>query len=118
MAVQSSMGSERARINRSFARTPRADAPSANGEAVTFRDGWGAAAQTFDLAKLGLSREITALFADAFRMHYAGATAATRKGCWKALRAFGRFIVEDGGISVPADLTTDAIGRYILWLDR
>jgi len=112
------MGSERARINRSFARTPRADAPSANEEAVTFRDGWGVAVQTFDLAKLGLSREITALFTDAFRMHYVGAAAATRKGCWKALRAFGRFIVEDGGIAVPPDLTTDAIGRYILWLDR
>jgi integrase len=112
------MRSERAHINRSFAGTPRADAPSANGEAVTFRDGWGAAAQTFDLTKLGLSREITTLFADAFRMHYAGANAATRKGCWKALRAFGRFIGKDGGIAVPADLTTDAIGRYILWLDR
>jgi hypothetical protein len=78
------MGSERTRIKRSFARTPGAEAPSANGEVVAFRDEWGAAAQTFDFAKLGLSREIIALFADAFRMHYAGATAATRKGCWKA----------------------------------
>jgi integrase len=112
------MGSERAHVNRSFARKPGADAPSANREVVTFRDEWGALAQTFDVAKLGLSRELTALFADAFRMHYAGATAATRKGCWKALRAFARFIAEDGGITVPANLTTDAVGRYILWLDR
>jgi integrase len=112
------MRSERARVNRSFARTPGADAPPANREVVTFRDEWGALAQSFDVAKLGLSREFTALFADAFRIHYAGAVAATRKGCWKALRVFARFIAEDGGISVPANLTTDAVGRYILWLDR
>jgi integrase len=112
------MRSERARIKRSFAGAPGAEAPSAIGEAVTFRDEWGALAQTFDLAKLGLSCEITALFADAFRMHYADATAATRKGCWKALRTFARFISEDDGIAVPANLTTDAIGRYILWLDQ
>ncbi len=112
------MRTERARFNRSFAGPPGTDAPSAIGEVVTFRDEWGAAVQTFDLAKLGLSLEITALFTDAFRMHYAGATDATRKGCWKALRAFARFIVDDSAIAVPADLTTDAIGRYILWLDR
>lgn len=112
------MRSERALIKRRFAGAPGAEAPSANREVVTFRDEWGAAVQTFDLAKLGLSCEITALFADAFRMHYADATAATRKGCWKALRKFTRFISEDGGIAVPANLTTDAIGRYILWLDR
>jgi integrase len=112
------MRTERARLNRSFARSPGTDAPSAIGEVVTFRDEWGAAVQTFDLAKLGLAREITALFADAFRMHYTGATDATRKGCWKALRAFARFIVDDDAVAVPADLTTDAIGRYVLWLDR
>lgn len=112
------MRTERARIKRSFGRTPGAEVLSANGEAVAFRDEWGAATQTFDFAKIGLSGEITALFADAFRMHYAGATAATRKGCWKALRTFGRFAVEDGGIVAPADLTADVIGRYVLWLDR
>jgi hypothetical protein len=28
--------------------------------------------------------EITTLLVDAFRTHYAGAAATTRKGCWKA----------------------------------
>jgi hypothetical protein len=51
-------------------------------------------------------------------MHYAGSAAPTRKGCWKALHAVARFVVEDGGITVPADLGTEAIGRYIAWLDR
>jgi hypothetical protein len=78
----------------------------------------GTVAQAFDLGKLGLSHELTMLFADAFRMHYAGSAVATRKGCWKALRIFARFVVEDGGIAVPANLTTEAVGRYILWLDR
>jgi hypothetical protein len=51
---------------------------------VTFRDEWGAVDQVFDLAVLGLSGEITTLLVDAFRTHYAGAAATTRKGCWKA----------------------------------
>ena len=112
------MRSERARIDRRFANAPCTEVPSANEEVVTFRDEWGVVAQVFDLAKLGLSHALTMLFADAYRMHYAGAAVATRKECWKALRAFARFVVEDGGIAVPANLMTDAIGRYILWLDR
>src|SRR5215831_13463743 len=117
MARQSSMQLERARIDRRFATMPGA-VPSANGTVVTFRDEWSTVAQVFDLAKLGLSPESTMLFADAFRVHYAGAAIATRKGCWKALRTFARFVAEDGAITVPANLTTHAIGRYILWLDR
>jgi len=108
---------ERARIDRRFATMPGA-VPSANGAVVTFRDEWSTVAQVFDLAKLGLSPELTMLFADAFRVHYAGAAIATRKGCWKALRTFARFVAQDGAITVPANLTTQAIGRYILWLDR
>jgi integrase len=112
------MRSERARIDRRLAITPGAEVPATNGEVVTFRDEWGTVAQAFDLTKLGLSHELTMLFADAFRMHYAGSAVPTRKGCWKALRAFARFVVEDGAIVVPANLTTEAVGRYILWLDR
>ncbi len=113
------MRSERARINRRFAGASAADVPSeANGEVVTFRDEWGTVVQVFDLAKLGLSHELAILFADAFRMHYAGAAVATRKDCWKVLHTFARFAVEDGGIAVPTHLTTAAVGRYIVWLDR
>jgi integrase len=112
------MRSERARIDRRFASRHDAEVLSPNGEVVTFRDQWGTLTQVFDLAELGFSRELTMLFADAFRMHYAGAAVATRKACWKALRSFARFVAEDGAITVPANLTTHAIGRYILWLDR
>jgi hypothetical protein len=85
---------------------------------VTFRDEWGAVDQVFDLAVLGLSGEITTLLADAFRTHYAAAAATTRKGCWKALRAFAHFLAEDGSIATSGDLGTEAVGRYIAWLDQ
>ena len=58
------------------------------------------------------------LLAEAFRMHYAGAAIGTRKACWKALRTFARFVIEDGAIADPADITTEAVGRYLVWLDR
>jgi hypothetical protein len=112
------MRSERARIDRRLTVAPTTELLPAIGAVVTFRDEWGAIVQVFDLTKLGFSHELTMLFADAFRMHYAGSAAPTRKGCWLALRAVARFVVEDGGITVPADLGTEAIGRYIAWLDR
>lgn len=117
MAVWSPMRSERARIDRRLAVAPVAEPPTAGGAVVTFRDEWGGIAQTFDLCRLGLPGALTTLLAEAFRMHYAGAAAATRKGCWKALRTFARFAVEDGAIADPADLTTEAVGRYLVWLD-
>ena len=90
---------ERARIDRRFASRHDAEVLSPNGEVVTFRDQWGTLTQVFDLGELGFSRELTMLFADAFRMHYAGAAVATRKACWKALRSFARFVAEDGAIT-------------------
>jgi hypothetical protein len=88
MAAWSSMRSERARIDRRLTVVPAAALPADSGAVITFRDEWGAAVQVFDLAVLGLSGEITTVLADAFRTHYAGSAVATRKGCWKALRAF------------------------------
>jgi hypothetical protein len=112
------MRSERARIDRRLTVAPAVEAPVPTGKIVIFRDEWGAAVQVFDLSQLGFSHELTILFADAFRMHYAGSTVATRKGCWKALRTFARFGATDGAITVSGDITTEAIGRYIAWLDR
>jgi|SRR5579872_2139429 len=112
------MRSKRARIDRRLTVTPIINPPTAGGPIVTFRDQWGAVVQVFDLDLLGLSRAFATLLADAFRTHYAGAAVATRKGCWKALRIFARFIADDGGIAGPGDLGTEAIGRYIVWLDR
>jgi len=112
------MRSERAHIDRRLTVAPAVEPPADGGAIITFRDEWGAVVQVFDLAVLGLSGEITTVLADAFRMHYAGSAVATRKGCWKALRVFARFAAEDGGIAGPADLGTEACGRYIAWLDR
>jgi integrase len=113
-----SMPSERTRVDRRLDVAPAARRPAASGAVVIFRDEWGAVDQVFDLTVLGLSGEITTLFADAFRTHYAGSAAATRKACWKALRTFARFIADSGGIDASGDLGTEAIGRYIAWLDR
>ncbi len=111
------MRSERARIDRRLSIPQVAELPSP-GAVITFRDEWGGIAQTFDLDRLGVPSSLTMLLADAFRMSYAGAAEATQKMCWKALRTFARFVFEDGAIADPADLTTDAVGRYLVWLDR
>jgi hypothetical protein len=112
------MRSERTRIDRRLTIAAAASPPAASRAVVTFRDEWGADDQVFDLAALGFSGEVTTLPADAFRTHYAGSAVATRKGCRKALHAFARFAAADGGIAAPGDLGTEAIGRYIAWLDR
>ena len=88
------------------------------GTIVTFRDEWGAVIQEFDISAAHLPAELTALFTDAFRNHYAGAAPASRKSCWKALRTFAAFIADDSNIESSADLDSGAIGRYILWLDQ
>jgi len=112
------MRSERARIDRRLSVPQVAELPSPSGALIAFRDEWGGIAQIFDLSRLGLPSAPTMLLADAFRTSYVGAAAATRKGCWKALRTFARFVVEDGAVVDTADLTTEAIGRYLAWLDR
>jgi len=116
--ARSSMRPESTRIDRRLTVTSPANRLPAAGAVVVFHDEWGAIAQAFDLDQLGLSRELTILFADALRMHYAGATPETRKGCWKALRAFARFIADDGNVAATGDIGTETIGRYIVWLDK
>lgn len=112
------MRTERPRIDRRLAAAPAVDEPISSGVAITFRDEWGSAAQMFDLNRLGFPVDLTALFADAFRASFASAATATRKGYWKSLRAFARFAAEDGEIAEVAALTTEAVGRYVAWLDR
>lgn len=111
------MRPESARIDRRLKVTSPSARFVAGSAVVVFHDEWGGLQQAFDLDELGLSRELTMLFADAFRMHYAGAAAATRKDCWKALRTFARFTEYDGNIAAADDIGTEAIGRYIAWLD-
>jgi hypothetical protein len=85
---------------------------------IAFRDEWGGVAQMFDLNRLGLSPDLTEIFADAFHASFTSAATATRKGYWKALRTFARFAGETGTITDTADLTTETVGLYVVWLDR
>lgn len=85
---------------------------------IAFRDGWDNITHVFDLNRLGLSASLTALFAEGLRVTYGGASGDTLKGHWKALRTFARFVLEDAMITEPADLTSEAVGRYLAWLDR
>lgn len=112
------MRSDRPRIDRRLVAAPAFDEPISSGVAITFRDEWGSVAQIFDFNRLGLSVDLTMLFADAFRASFVSAATATRKGYWKSLRTFARFAAEDGSIAEIATLTTAAVGRYVAWLDR
>ncbi|BCH19560.1 hypothetical protein [Mesorhizobium sp. L-2-11] len=85
---------------------------------VVFRDGWGEVTKRYDLGRLGLPSDITMLLADAFRHHHAASSRDTQRHCWMALRAFARFVSEDGLVVSVDDLTSAMVGRYIAWLDR
>ncbi len=112
------MRSELPHIDRRLAVASAAGKAISSGAMIAFRDEWGGVAQMFDLNRLGLSVDLTMLFADAFRASFASAATATRKGYWKSLRTFARFAAEDGSIAEIATLTTAAVGRYVAWLDR
>lgn len=112
------MRSELPHIDRRLAVASAAGEAISSGAMIAFCDEWGGVAQMFDLNRLGLSVDLTILFADAFRASFAGAATTTRKGYWKSLRTFARFAAEDGSITEIATLTTAAIGRYVAWLDR
>src|SRR6516225_1810009 len=85
---------------------------------VVFRDGWDDVTKRYDLGTLGLPADIAILLADAFRHHHAASSQDTQRHCWMALRAFARFVAEDGHVLSADDLTTGMVERYIAWLDR
>src|SRR5271165_5822973 len=85
---------------------------------VVFRDGWGEVTKRCDLGRLGLPSDVARLLADAFRHHHVASSRITQRHCWMALRAFARFVAQDGQILSADDLTTAMVGRYIAWLDR
>src|SRR5271166_3403495 len=85
---------------------------------VVFRDGWGEVTKRYDLGRLGLPSDVARLLADAFRHHHVASSRTTQRHCWMALRAFARFVAQDGQILSADDLTTAMVGRYIAWLDR
>jgi hypothetical protein len=111
----------RARIDRRI--VPAADPDvatagrsGANIRTIAFHDAWGEVQQHFDIAELHVSADLAALLVEAFRAHWTGAAATTRDLAWRALLLFTRFVADDGQIHTARDLTTEAIGRYVIWL--
>jgi hypothetical protein len=99
---------------------PRAIAgePDPDVGTITFHDAWGQVDQRFDIAELRVSADLARLLAEAFRAHWTGGAATTRVVAWRALLLFTRFVAEDGHIHMARDLTTEALGRYVVWLGR
>jgi len=87
-------------------------------DTIVFHDAWGQVEQRFDGAEVRLPAVLAVLFAKAFRAHWTSAAATTRDSAWDALLLFTRFVVEDGRIQTAGDLTTEALGRYVVWLGR
>src|SRR5580704_3058137 len=87
-------------------------------DTIVFHDAWGQVEQRFDVAELRLPAVLAALFAEAFRAHWTSAAATTRDSAWDALLLFTRFVVEDDRIHTARNLTTEALGRYVVWLGR
>ena len=85
---------------------------------VLFRDAWGEVDKRFDLEKLGLPGDVTALLAQAFRGRCAGLTAETRRHFYGSLRVFATFAQQENAIAGVADVTSTMVGRYRAWLDR
>ncbi len=107
---------DRARIDRRFGAEPPAATVAVEGTVTLFRDPWGELVQRFDLGELDLPGTMAVIFAAAFRSHYAPLSRETRVNCWQALKAFSRFLAQDGGVAGVEDLTTELFGRYVLWL--
>lgn len=85
---------------------------------VTFFDAWGDLEQTFCFEELGLPPDFAVALAEAFRGHYAGLAAATRRTVYKNLRYVSRWLVQDGQTTHLAQFDTAAFTRFVAWLER
>lgn len=111
------MRTDRRRIDRRLSGEAQPTVSIEGGPVVLFRDAWGELAQRFDLGQLNLPAELVAPYAEAFRGYHAASSPATRHQCWNALKFFARFLADCSSVQVPANLTTELFGQYILWLD-
>ncbi|MEI9420808.1 hypothetical protein O7A70_06470 [Mesorhizobium sp. Cs1299R1N1] len=111
------MRTDRRRIDRRLSDEAQPTVSIEGGPIVLFRDAWGELVQRFDLGQLNLPAELVAPYAEAFRGHHVASSPATRHQCWNALKFFARFLADGSSVQVPANLTTELFGRYILWLD-
>lgn len=79
---------------------------------LSFRDEWGQVVQIFDPVALDMPQDLTSAFVEAFRVHDAGSSISTRRGRWREMRRFGRFLRADG-VRGAADVNAGTIRRYI-----
>ena len=79
---------------------------------IIFRDEWGQIVQTFDPRALDMPNDVSRVFVEAFRVHDAGSSATTRRGRWRVLRRFGRFLRTEG-VACARDVNAGTIRRYI-----
>jgi hypothetical protein len=78
---------------------------------IIFRDEWGQIVQTFDPRALDMPNDVSRVFVEAFRVHDAGSSATTRRGRWRVLRRFGRFLRTEG-VACARDVNA---GTIRLW---
>lgn len=110
---------KRKAIDRRIAPCTPAAAAGAPGRLIEFKDEHGKIVQGFDPAQMAaLPPDLARLLLDAFQEHSASRAEATRYATWVALRRFSRFVQDDGMITAARMLDTEAMGRYVLWLQR
>jgi len=96
----------------------RLNAEDRGSAVATFRGAWGENTRAFDFSTLGLPMELTIFLAEAFAGQYTAAAATTRRAQWYSIATFARFAAGEGNLSSVTDLTSEMVGRYMLWLDR
>lgn len=79
---------------------------------IRFRDEWGQVVQTFDPRALDMPDDLTGVFVEAFRVHDAGSSVTTRRGRWRVLQRFGRFLRTEE-VGCARDINAGTIRRYI-----
>jgi len=100
------------RIDRRIAIDRASTAQAPDDRRFSFRDEWGQVVQTFDPVALDMPHDLTCAFVEAFRVHDAGSSISTRRGRWRVIRRFGRFLRTEG-VSCAADVNAGTIRRYI-----
>lgn len=100
------------RIDRRIAPERMPAAKQQDDRRISFRDEWGQVVQTFDPVALDMPHDLTRAFVEAFWVHDAGSSVSTRRGRWRALRRFGRFLNAEG-VSCARDVNAGTIRRYI-----
>lgn len=105
------------RVDRRIERPIASADPIGQTALVSFRDGWGTAAQTFDPATLDLPVDLVPPLMAVLRIHDAGSTPRTRAARWRALQRFSGFLVSEG-VTCAREINAGTMQRYLAFLAR